>query len=159
MKYSCFLFVASFVLISFAAKHSEKSIKQFDWLKGSWTMKKKNGGAVMENWQGSNDSTLTGESLNFSVTGASRVMETLQLVLRKGTYYYISAVKDQNNSQPVTFTIISNIENGFVAENPEHDFPKRITYNLINKDSSHAFIDGGTSMPDKKVNFYYSKYI
>lgn len=158
MKYSCFFFVASFVLISFAAKNSEKAIKQFDWLKGSWTMKKKNVGAIMENWQGSNDSTLTGESLNFSATGTSRVMETLQLVSRGRSYYYISTVKDQNNNQPVTFTITSHSEKGFVAENPEHDFPKRITYILINKDSIHAFIDGGPSMPDKKVNFYYSKY-
>lgn len=133
-------------------------IDSFKWLNGSWSMKKKNGGALMENWIISNDSTLAGESLNFSITGMSRVMETLQLVYRDGKYYYISAVKGQNNEQPVKFTITSYSETGFTAENPQHDFPKRISYRLVTKDSLHAFIDGGPSMPDKKSDFYYSRY-
>ncbi len=157
MKKNITLVFICLVLLSFVLKEAGSKVKQFDWLKGSWTMKKKNGGAIMENWQQSNDSTLSGESLNFSVTGSSKVMETLQLVFRGGAYYYISTVKDQNNSQPVTFTITSYNETGFVAENPEHDFPKRITYHLINKDSIHAFIDGGPSMPDKKSGFHYSR--
>lgn len=144
-------------MASFVVMHSKNSIKKFDWLKGTWMMKKKNGGVIMENWLVSNDSTLSGESLNFSVTGASRVTETLQLVFRNNTYYYISTVKDQNNNQPVAFTITSYSENGFVAENLMHDFPKRIIYQLINKDSIHAFIDGGPAMPDKKSDFYYSR--
>lgn len=159
-KYFLFssILLISVLLVAFSFITSNNNVGSFKWLEGSWSMKKRNGGAIMENWMISNDSTLSGESLNFSVTGSSRVMETLQLVYRNGTYFYISTVKGQNNEQPVKFTITSHNENGFVAENPGHDFPKRITYKLVTKDSIHAFIDGGPSMPEKKSDFYYSRY-
>ncbi len=132
--------------------------KKFEWLKGTWMTKKKNGGAIMETWIISNDSTLNGESLFIAATGSSKVLESLELSYRKEEYYYTSTVKGQNNNQAVSFKITSYSETGFVAENPEHDFPKRITYELIGKDSIHAFIDGGPDMPDKKSDFYYSRY-
>ena len=148
------------IITSFAvdSKLSENKMNSFKWLVDTWMMMKKNGGAIMENWIQLNDSTLGGESLNFSATGQSRVTETLQLVYRGNIFYYISTVKGQNDNQPVKFRITSHSENGFVAENPEHDFPKRITYQLLSKDSIHAFIDGGPAMPDKKSDFYYSRY-
>ena len=153
-------FVLAFAIIamSFLKKQPETKVDSFKWMLGSWTMKKKNGSTIMEGWDKINDSTLGGESLNISMTGQSKVLENLTLAYRNGTYYYFSQVTGQNNGESVKFKITSHSENGFVAENPEHDFPKRITYNLINKDSIHAFIDGGPSQPDKKSDFYYSRY-
>jgi len=121
-------------------------------------MKKKNGGSIMESWYSRNDSTMLGESLDFSVTGRSTVLENLKLAYKGGSYYYKSTVNGQNNNQEVAFKITSHSENKFVAEKPDHDFPKRITYELISKDSLHAFIDGGPSMPGKRSDFYYSRY-
>lgn len=138
-------------------KTTENKMKQFEWLNGSWTMKMKRG-TIMESWNHRNDSTMLGESLMVNVTGQSNVLENLRLAYESGTYYYISRVKGQNNDQEVKFKLTSHSENGFVAENPEHDFPKRITYELVNKDSVHAFIDGGPSLPDKRSDFYYSRY-
>ena len=129
----------------------------FSWMEGSWTMKTKRG-AIMESWHTKNDNTMMGESLMVSTTGQSKVTENLELVFEQGTYYYVSAVNGQNNGKAVRFKITSHWEKGFVAENPEHDFPKRITYTLITTDSIHAFIDGGLLMPDKKSDFYYSRY-
>jgi Domain of unknown function (DUF6265) len=149
---------AILIVLLFTAAANKSSVTKLDWLKGSWIMKKKNGGVVMESWQQFNDSTLTGESLNFSASGHSTVMETLQLVYRNHVYHYISTVKGQNNNEPVAFTVTALSENSFMAENPEHDFPKRISYRLVTKDSIHAFIDGGPAMPEKKINFYYSRY-
>jgi hypothetical protein len=160
MRIIIFLATGIFIIstLSFYKKQPESKIDSFKWLVGSWTMKKKNGSSIMENWQHLNDSTLGGESLNFSMTGQSKVLENLTLAYQSGTYYYISKVNGQNNNESVKFKITSHSEKEFVAENPEHDFPKRITYQLINKDSIHAFIDGGPAMPDKKSDFYYSRY-
>lgn len=133
-------------------------MQSFKWLEGSWTMKKKNGGSIMESWSHHNDSVMLGESIGFSVTGQSKVLENLRLAYRSGSYYYISKVNGQNDGQEVAFKITAHSEKKFVAEKPDHDFPKRITYELINKDSIHAFIDGGPSMPDKKSDFFYSRY-
>ena len=157
MRRSVILMIACIAFISFNSVPPADSIKKFEWLKGVWMMKKKNGGAIMESWIRSNDSTLNGESVNISLTGISRVMESLELAHRNGGYYYISAVKGQNNNQAVSFKLTSYSDSGFVAENPQHDFPKRISYRLVNKDSIHAFIDGGPAMPEKKSNFHYSR--
>lgn len=134
----------------------ERKVKPFRWLEGTWFMKVKRG-TIIETWQKNNDSSLLGSSKMITLSGGERVLENLELTHVSGVYYYISAVNGQNNNQPVRFRITSHSENGFVAENPEHDFPKRITYQLINKDSIHAFIDGGSQQPDKKSDFYYSR--
>ena len=145
------------LLITAFSEKTVNNMNPFNWLTGTWTMKMKKG-TIMESWQAHNDSTLLGESLMISLTGQSNVLENLKLSYQSGTYYYVSKVKGQNNGQEVKFTITSFSENGFVAENPYHDFPKRITYELINKDSIHAFIDGGVSMPAKRSDFYYSRH-
>jgi|SRR5687767_1057868 len=153
------IFIAAFLFALFAAftVKPENKMDQFDWLTGSWTTKVKKG-TIMESWHAFNDSTMLGESVMISLTGQSNVLENLKLSYQSGTYYYVSRVKGQNNGQEVKFRITSHSKNGFVAENPEHDFPKRITYQLVNKDSIHAFIDGGPSMPEKKSDFHYSRY-
>ncbi|MGB3006492.1 MAG: DUF6265 family protein [Chitinophagaceae bacterium] len=145
------------ILLSFINKQSP--ISKFEWLSGTWKMKLKNGGAIIENWITGNDSTISGESINFSVTGSSKVLEKLQLAFRNNEYYYISKVAGQNNNQPITFKITSYSEKGFVAENPEHDFPKRITYQLVNKDSVHAFIDDGAEETKRVQHFYYIRQL
>jgi len=158
MKKPLAAIIICMTVLSFKPVPKIDNTKKFEWLKGTWMMKRKNGGAIMETWIISNDSTLNGESLNISATGISKVLESLELAYRNGEYYYISSVKGQNNNQAVSFRITSHSETGFVAENPQHDFPQRITYELIGKDSIHAFIDGGSAMPDKRSDFYYSRF-
>ncbi len=145
-----------FLLLSFTILVNERTVKPFKWLEGSWTMTTKRG-ALIESWKTSAENKMEGSSKLFYKTGQERVMENLELVFENGKYYYISKVNNQNNNEPVWFTITSHSEKGFVAENPEHDFPKRITYELVNEDSIHAWIDGGPSMTDKKSDFYYSR--
>ena len=158
MKKIIVSFILVFLLAAFVTKNGKNKIQTFKWLEGSWVMKKKNGSAIMESWFPHNDSMMIGENMSFSATGQSKVLENLKLAYRSGSYYYISRVNGQNNNEEVAFKITSHTEKSFVAEKSDHDFPKRIAYELINKDSIHAFIDGGPSMPDKKSDFYYSRY-
>ena len=141
---------------SFTKKKEENKMRSFQWMVGSWTMKTKNG-AIMETWVSINDSTLGGEGVMVKNTGGTQQLETTRLIYRNKEYFYCSVAHGQNNEEETKFKITSFSENGFVSENPAHDFPKRITYQLISKDSLHAFIDGGSSMPDKKSDFYYSR--
>jgi hypothetical protein len=154
------VFLLLLIAFSFYAfnKKNENKMENFKWLEGSWVMKKKNGGSIMESWQSHNDSTMLGESLNFSVSGQSKVLENLRLTYQSGTYFYNSKVSGQNDGKELAFKVTSYSDKKFVAEKPDHDFPKRIIYELITKDSIHAFIDGGPSAPDKKSDFYYSRY-
>lgn len=152
------IMIIAFSLLAFTKKNNGNKMQTFKWMEGSWVMKKKNGGSIMESWFPATDSLMVGESMSFSTTGQAKILENLKLAYQSGTYYYISRVPGQNNNQEVAFTITSHSGKGFVAEKPDHDFPKRITYQLITKDSIHAFIDGGPSLPDKKSDFYYSRY-
>ena len=133
-----------------------RPVKMFHWLKGSWQMQTRRG-IITEKWAVANDSTLAGESFMTRADGTELPLEKIELAYRNGQYYYIPTVKNQNGEQPVAFKITSRSETGFVAENPQHDFPKRISYTLVNADSIHAVIDDGATTPVKKSNFYYSR--
>lgn len=156
LKSAIALFV--FTLVGFISiadkKHNE--LDKFKWMDGNWKMSTKRG-TIIEFWKTMNDSTKQGESRFIKNEMDTTLLETISLVYRKQEYFYIPVAKGQNNNDAVPFTITTFSENGFVAENPEHDFPKRITYQLVNQDSIHAYIDGGPSMPEKKSNFYYSR--
>ena len=146
-----------FIITGFIVNRDHESkMLSFKWMVGSWSMKTKNG-SIIETWVSLNDSTMGGESIMVRNTGSSQKLENIRLIHRNKEYYYCPTAIGQNNEQEVKFKITSYSENGFVAENPEHDFPKRISYRLVTKDSIHAFIDGGPSMPDKKSDFYYSR--
>lgn len=152
---------SSIILISAAFSNKENShaahMHSFDWLIGKWKIETKKG-IIYEKWKSLNDSTLSGKSMLVkNATGDTVFLEKIQLVYRKNAYFYIPVAEGQNNNQPVEFKLTSHDENSFVAENPEHDFPKRIMYNLITRDSIHAVVDGGAAMPQKKSNFYYSR--
>lgn len=133
------------------------NLYSFNWLLGTWKMETKKG-IILEKWSSSNDSTFSGKSILVrSSSGDTVLLEKIQFVKRNNDFFYIPVAEGQNNNQPVEFKLTSYNEKGFVAENPEHDFPKRIIYNLINKDSIHAVVDAGPAMPQKKSNFYYSR--
>ena len=156
-----FLFIAILLTISNGMVSRllfiNNKMETFNWMIGSWKMETKPG-AILETWIYRNDSTLSGESIRINFTGGTDLLEKIQLVCRNKEYFFISTAQGQNDDKPVKFKITTYSETGFVAENPEHDFPKRISYNLMSKDSIHAFIDGGPSMPEKKSDFYYSRY-
>lgn len=132
-------------------------MQSFQWMVGSWTMKTKNG-AIMETWVSINDSSMAGESIMIKATGGAVQLENVRLIHRDNVYYYCPTAHGQNNEQEIKFNISSFTDAKFVAENTEHDFPKRISYMMIAKDSVHAQVDDGMEPPVKKSEFHYSRF-
>ena len=85
------------------------------------------------------------------------INERVALTNTKAGIFYTSTVEDQNNKQPIAFKMTKAENNLFVFEKPEHDFPKRIVYELTGSDSLHAYIDDGTDNAKKRQNFYYKR--
>lgn len=149
------LFVFSLTGFQKPSDLNEK-MKPFTWMLGDWAMYT-GSGTITESWKMKNDSTYEGESMMIKNNGEVKPFEDIQLVYRNHEYYYIPVTAGQNDEKPVPFKLTSYSGAGFVAENPGHDFPKRITYVLVNKDSIHAFIDAGPDNPGKKMDFNYTR--
>lgn len=144
-----------FITVSGFLKQEKDKMKSFSWLLGDWRMPAGNS-FILENWRKADDSTLSAGVYRVR-NGDTTLTETVQLVYRNHAYAYIPRVKNQNEGKPVTFVIEAFDQKSFIAVNPAHDFPRKISYTLDTENSIHAFIDDGTEKPVKRFDFYYSR--
>ena len=107
-----------------------------DWLIGSWLTKTPDGD-LQEIWTKKNDSTFLGQSY-FIKNKDTIHNETIDLVEDKGQLKYIATIVGENQNLPTTFNFVETEENELKFENPKHDYPSLIFYNL--KDSSNLVI-------------------
>ena len=104
----------------------ESQFKSLHWLNGNWErINVKPGISVNEKWQVDSPLHLTG--LGVTMKGQDTLfIEKIQLVVKDNNIYYVADIKE--NKAPVYFKLTSVMPTGFVCENPEHDFPKKIEY-------------------------------
>lgn len=133
------------------AQQKSSPIIHAKWLIGSW--KNKSAKTLdIETWKKLNDSIFLGRS--YSLQGTDTVSsEHIRIEQHSGKLYYIPTVKNQNNGKAITFTLTSSSKNQLVFENPEHDFPQKITYSQITKDSLIAEISGTRKGKQKAIQF------
>ncbi|MES2679501.1 MAG: DUF6265 family protein [Bacteroidota bacterium] len=121
-------------------KTNYDKLQKLDWLVGKWENKTPEGYAA-EIWEKENDSTFNGVS--YFIAGKDTVsFEKISLLQSGLDLFYVPTVKGQNSGQPVTFQMTSQTDDLLVFENPEHDFPQKITYTRITNDSLLAEISG-----------------
>jgi len=70
------------------------------------------------------------------------VLETISLKETNGTLYFSPTVMNQNDQKPIQFELTDLSDSSFVFENEKHDFPQKIAYRMITKDSLVAEISG-----------------
>lgn len=117
-----------------------EKIKKMDWLVGSWEQKLPDG-IITEIWTKENDSTFSGKSY-FIKTKDTIHLENIVLTQQKDELLYIPTVNGQNNDEPTTFKMTSDVENTFSFENPAHDYPQKITYKKVSETNLVATISG-----------------
>ena len=145
MKY-IFLLAFSMTFIACIDKKTTASegtplrIADANWLMGTWSNSVKDR-RDFEAWKKYDDSTYIGRS--YSIVGVDTVSsETIQLEERNGEVLYIPTVQGQNDNQPVSFRLTLSEPGKIVFENADHDFPQKITYQLVSSDSIVAEISG-----------------
>jgi len=132
-----------------------KTFRRLYALEGTWKMNTRRG-AICEEWKKVNANHL--QNRGYRVNGTDTVInERVALTNTENGIYYTSTVEDQNNQKPIAFKMSRAEGNTFVFENPDHDYPKRIVYQLIGADSLYAYIDDGSDDPKKRQNFRYKK--
>jgi len=140
MKNAIYILVLVLTLASCQKSKEVSKIVVADWLLGNWENKLEDGD-LLENWKKVNDSLYDGES--YFIKGKDTLhFEKIQMKQEGETLYYIATVKGQNNDKPITFVRNDTIEKQLVFENPEHDFPQKIAYSQITKDSIVIQISG-----------------
>lgn len=119
------LFIATILFLSHAA--TSQSMKDFKWLKGTWERQNvKPGNTAFETWAKTKDGF---EGIGISMRGSDTTfVEKLKIIEKDSELYYVAFVS--SNGSPTYFKITSVTDNGFVSENPQHDFPKKIAYTL-----------------------------
>jgi uncharacterized protein DUF6265 len=136
----CILLGVAICFISCKKDKEYNKIKDASWLIGRWE-NASHAGLLVEEWSSLNDSTLIGEGL-FIVGKDTVFSEDLQLKQEDTSLTYVAKVHDQNNDKPVSFKMALFTKTRMIFENPAHDFPSTILYNLKGKDSLIAIISG-----------------
>ena len=127
-----------------------EDFKKLDWLEGTWTRTNtKPDRSAHEKWQKISSSEWVGLGVNMKGSDTAFV-EKLKLLIKEGNIYYVADIVE--NKEPVYFKFTSITKEGFVCENPQHDFPKKITYK---KDGEK--IKATISGDGKSIDYLYEK--
>jgi len=145
MKTNRLIILALVVLASCSVAKSD-----FDWLVGSWERTNgRPGTQTIESWKKIDGETY--KAISVVLKEKDTVYKEHCTIKKEGdSYYYIAEVPQNKN--PTKFKIIEFTNQGFKAVNPEHDFPKEITYKVSGK-TIIASISGG----EKQIDYNFEK--
>lgn len=148
--YSLLLLLVIAYTCGYSQSSGSKKLNQLFWLIGTWERQNvKPGKTSHEHWESVSDNTMQGWGVTLAGTDTIFV-EKLQIVNNAAGLFYVADVAE--NAEPVYFKIVALSEQGFVSENPEHDFPKRIAY-ALNGDQLKVTISGD----GKEIDFLFRK--
>jgi len=153
-----FLLLLTLLITSFSeaqAQQNKRHFKRLHKLEGTWEMQTKKG-KLYEVWTKQDAHLL--QSRSFRVNGTDTLLqETVALALRDGDIFYTPTVPNQNEGQPVPFKLTKVEGRSYYFENPQHDFPQRIIYDLKSKQNLEVRIDGNTPRGFREMKFVFKK--
>ena len=122
------------------------------FLSGSWETVN-SGTRVEEMWTcpGPESMYATGRTI---ANGKTVFFEFLRIEARKDGVFYVAQPKGR---PPTDFRLTRHEAGVVVFENPEHDFPKRITYTKSGSDGLVARVEGDASSAEKAEEFRYTR--
>lgn len=112
--------------VGYAQESNKQKFKKLEWLTGKWIRTNSSAGeSGYETWNKVSDLKLSGKGI--TLKGKEVVFtENLELIVKGNDIFYVVTVSGAK--MPVYFKLTAVDANGFSCENPEHDFPKKITY-------------------------------
>lgn len=125
------------------------------WIVDKWVSVNDSPGVKSyEEWVKISDDQYEGSSRT-EKDGKVTFSEKLKIESTPEGIFYVADVK--HNTAPVRFKLTEVNDTLAVFENPEHDFPKKITYSL-EEGNLHAWIEGPRKDGStKKIDFYMTK--
>lgn len=149
MKYIILIIIFNLQLMA----QEKTDMQKLLWIADSW-VSASGETTSYEEWKVINDDLFEGGSKTIK-EGKVIFSESLKIEKTADGIYYVADVA--HNPAPVKFKLTNVTDTSAVFENPDHDFPKKITY-LLEEGNLHAFIEGpGKDGNIKKVDFYMQK--
>ncbi|MGH7526378.1 MAG: DUF6265 family protein [Gemmatimonadales bacterium] len=122
------------------------------WLAGCWALRSGER-VVEESWMPERGGVMLGMSRTV-VAGRAEEHEFVLLRTSGSSLEY----RVGSGAQPeVVFVAAEPSATEVVFENPSHDFPKRIGYRSVSRDSLEAWIDGGAASKEGKIRYSYHR--
>ncbi|MDY0083598.1 MAG: DUF6265 family protein [Ignavibacteriaceae bacterium] len=109
-----------------------------DFLHGTWKMENED---VYEHWDKLNSRILKGFSYKIK-NGQIEISEYLDISEKNNQTIYTAAVINQNNGKGIEFKL-TKADSTFTFENPDHDFPKKISYQKLSDNEIFIQISDG----------------
>jgi len=126
------------------SKEIAGNFKKLKWLEGTWLRAdSKAGQSGHERWLRSSPYEIRGYGVTMKGQDTLFV-EKLRILVKDDNLYYVADVPE--NQTPVYFKLIEISNAGFVCENPDHDFPKKIAYQLEGSNLKATISGNGKSM-------------
>lgn len=135
--------IMGLVLLQVCTAQSNYSISQLSWMEGKWERTDmKPGKQGFEIWS-MTSSGLSGSGITMTGSDTSFV-EKLKVAFIDGDLHYVAEVPQ--NPKPTLFKV-TELRSGYLkCENPNHDFPKEITYERTNDQLKAVIAGNGQSM-------------
>jgi hypothetical protein len=142
-----------FVLaLTIKAASQTPTLGDISWMAGDWQTAPGGKRQIEEHWTQVGGASMMG--MGRTVAGDKTVeFEYLRIEQRADGIYYVAHPQGRCPGTDFKLTRASATE--AVFENPQHDFPKRITYRKGAEDSLTATVDGGEG--SKAITFSYRR--
>jgi len=102
------------------------SLSELSWLAGKWKTKTENAKetAFEETWKSLPNGSMEGTGRELK-NGKVKFSESLRIEKGKDGFSYVARPAGK---APTSFKLVGRLGDVFIFENPQHDFPKRISY-------------------------------
>ncbi len=132
------------MIVTCANAYAQNDISKVEWLTGTWDRTNaKPGRTGVEVWTKKSSTELAGYGINLKGSDTTFV-EKIRIVAKDGKLFYVADVPE--NKGEVWFDITTATEKNIVCENPKHDFPKKIAYELNGNDLKATISGDGKSI-------------
>lgn len=136
-------------LVALNADVMNADIDRLAWLSGCWAAQNAEEGSI-EYWSSPAGGVMLGASKTVK-DGKTVAHEFIQIrALDSGKLAYVAKPSGQAEA---TFTLASVSDREFVFENPQHDFPQRISYRLVRPGELLARIEGTHSGKQRTIDY------
>ncbi|MGH7179680.1 MAG: DUF6265 family protein [Tepidisphaeraceae bacterium] len=106
---------------------AKAAIGDMTWLAGAWVGTRSSGSSIEERWSPPLGGAMLAVSRTVNTSGKMVAFEYLRIVERDGGLVYVA---QPGGAKPTEFTLTELGANRAVFDNPRHDYPKRIVYEL-----------------------------